>query len=71
MGSDIRVELIVNCTNILAAYFLKTPGIFFFFCDRMDLDGFYFEGRNREVNELGMKILNVGFSSLGSMLKID
>lgn len=37
----------------------------------MDLDGFYFEGRNREVNELGMKILNVGFSSLGSMLKID
>lgn len=68
MGRDVTVQLIVNYTNTLAAYFLKTLGMF---CDAVDLESFLLWGENRIVNELGMKILNKAFSSLGSMLQID
>lgn len=42
MGSDVTVQLIVNYTNTLAAYFLKTSGMF---CDAVDLESFYSEGQ--------------------------
>lgn len=42
MGRDVTVQLIVNYTNTLAAYFLKTLGMF---CDAVDLENFYSEGK--------------------------